>query len=64
MASLQGLGSDNVCLIPTDSRGKMDLNELEKSVEATLKDNAVPFLVSATAGNFLPLIFILKADVS
>lgn len=53
MAVLQGIGSDNVYLIKTDARGKMDVKDLEAQIQRTLAEDAVPFMVSATAGKTL-----------
>lgn len=50
MASFEGLGSDNVYLIKTDSQGKMDVTDLQEQIEKSIKEGGVPFLVSATAG--------------
>ncbi|XP_045462633.1 cysteine sulfinic acid decarboxylase [Harmonia axyridis] len=50
LASFEGLGSDNVYLIKTDSRGKMDVKDLENQIERSLKEGAAPFMVSATSG--------------
>ena len=50
LAAFEGLGSDNVYLVKTDERGKMDVGDLENQVQKSLSENAVPFMVSATAG--------------
>ncbi|XP_054286365.1 cysteine sulfinic acid decarboxylase-like [Macrosteles quadrilineatus] len=50
LATLQGLGSDNVYLIRTDSRGRMDVNDLRAQIQRTIQEGAKPFMVSATAG--------------
>ncbi|KAK9502790.1 hypothetical protein O3M35_011496 [Rhynocoris fuscipes] len=50
MAALQGIGSDNVYLVKTDNRGKMDPQELRRQVKKARDEGAVPFMVSATAG--------------
>ncbi|XP_066140005.1 cysteine sulfinic acid decarboxylase isoform X1 [Euwallacea fornicatus] len=49
-ASFLGLGTDNVHLVNTDSRGKMDPNHLEELIIKVIESGAKPFLVSATAG--------------
>jgi len=36
--------------VKVDSRGKMDMKELRKEIEACLEKGNDPFLVSATAG--------------
>lgn len=51
MAVLQGIGSDNVYLIKTDDKGKMDVEDLQAKIKKTIEEGAVPFMVSATAGN-------------
>ncbi|PNF13607.1 Cysteine sulfinic acid decarboxylase [Cryptotermes secundus] len=50
MASLLGLGSDNVYLIHCNSKGKMDVQHLEQEIQRALEEGAAPFMVSATAG--------------
>jgi hypothetical protein len=50
MASLLGLGSDNVYLIRCNSKGKMDGQHLEQEIQRALEEGAAPFMVSATAG--------------
>lgn len=50
MAAFEGLGSDNVILVKTDSRGKMDPADLEACIQKTLAEGGLPFMVSATAG--------------
>lgn len=50
LASYLGLGSDNVYLIKTDDRGRMDVNHLKDEIERALSEGAAPFMVSATAG--------------
>lgn len=50
LAAFEGIGSDNVYLVKTDKRGKMDAADLEKKVQISLTENTVPFMVSATAG--------------
>ncbi|KAJ8957457.1 hypothetical protein NQ314_006555 [Rhamnusium bicolor] len=50
MASFLGIGSDNVYLIKTNSRGRMDVGHLIKEVERSLSEGGAPFMVSATAG--------------
>ncbi|KDR09499.1 Cysteine sulfinic acid decarboxylase, partial [Zootermopsis nevadensis] len=50
MASLLGLGSDNVYLVHCNSKGKMDVQHLEQQIQTALEEGAVPFMVSATAG--------------
>ncbi|XP_046659625.1 cysteine sulfinic acid decarboxylase isoform X2 [Homalodisca vitripennis] len=50
LATLQGLGSDNVYLVKTDALGRMDVEDLKAQIQRTLKEGAKPFMVSATAG--------------
>lgn len=50
MASLEGIGSDNVYLVKTDDKGKMDVEDLRSQVVRAKDEGAVPFMVSATAG--------------
>lgn len=45
-----GLGSDAVIKVPTNERGKMIPEELEKAIKAAKNDGKVPFCVVATAG--------------
>jgi aromatic-L-amino-acid decarboxylase len=46
---LCGLGSDALRLVPTDSRGRMDLTALESTIKKDLKSGLNPFLVVGTA---------------
>lgn len=50
LASLLGIGSNNVYVIETDDRGKMNVAHLEQRIKETLREGAAPFMVSATAG--------------
>lgn len=50
MASLLGIGSNNVYLIKTDQKGKMSVRHLRKEIERAKSEGAEPFMVSATAG--------------
>lgn len=50
MASFLGIGTDNVYIIKTDARGKMDIIHLEQEINRALDEEAKPFMVSATAG--------------
>lgn len=49
-AALLGIGTENLKRIQTDSRGGMDLKCLEWAIRQTLKEDAIPFFVGATAG--------------
>ncbi|KAJ3660387.1 hypothetical protein Zmor_004837 [Zophobas morio] len=50
LSSFLGIGTDNVYLIRTDSRGRMDVSHLVQEIERSLGEGAAPFMVSATAG--------------
>lgn len=45
-----GLGTNNVCKVKSDERGRMIPSELEKGIMETLTRGKVPLLVNATAG--------------
>ncbi|XP_058453024.1 acidic amino acid decarboxylase GADL1-like isoform X2 [Malaya genurostris] len=45
-----GIGIDNLVLVPTDARGKMIPEELEKSIQTVLGSGRKPFFVNATGG--------------
>lgn len=47
---IQGIGLQNVVGVKVDSRGKMDVGELDKEIQKALDKGFDPFLVSATAG--------------
>ncbi|NXO02273.1 GADL1 decarboxylase, partial [Rhinopomastus cyanomelas] len=49
-ASFLGIGTENVCFIRTDGRGKMMPEELEREVQRARSEGSTPFLVCATAG--------------
>ncbi|XP_029100055.1 acidic amino acid decarboxylase GADL1 isoform X2 [Monodon monoceros] len=49
-ASFLGIGTENVCFVETDGRGKMIPEELERQVWQAKKEGAAPFLVCATSG--------------
>lgn len=51
-AFLLGVGSSNIYLINVDESGRMDPTHLRQEIERSLKENAKPIMVSATAGNF------------
>lgn len=50
LSSFLGIGSDNVYLIRTDNRGKIDVDHLEEEIKRSISEGAKPFMVSATAG--------------
>lgn len=50
LCAFEGIGSDNLYLINTDAKGKMDVGHLRQQIQRTLEENAVPIMVSATAG--------------
>jgi len=49
-AALLGIGTDNVILVQSDSRGKMLVKDLREKLMHAKSDGLVPFFVSATAG--------------
>ncbi|KAG8521617.1 Acidic amino acid decarboxylase GADL1, partial [Galemys pyrenaicus] len=49
-ASFLGIGTENICFVETDGRGKMIPKELDKQVSRARKEGAAPFLVCATSG--------------
>lgn len=48
--SVTGLGKDAIRIIPTDSKGKMNVQLLEKQILADIHHGFIPFYVNATAG--------------
>lgn len=52
-AFLLGVGSANVYRVNVDQQGRMDLNHLREEINRAIRENARPFMVSATAGNNL-----------
>ena len=49
-ADVLGLGRDQVRLIKTDERYRMDVRDLRERIEADLRNGYAPFCVAATAG--------------
>ncbi|XP_047453817.1 acidic amino acid decarboxylase GADL1-like [Mugil cephalus] len=49
-AALLGIGTDNVCAVLSDERGKMIPSALLEQIESAKREGAVPFMVNATAG--------------
>ncbi|KAM5181246.1 cysteine sulfinic acid decarboxylase [Mantella aurantiaca] len=49
-AAFLGIGTDNVILVKTNSRGKMEPEDLEHKIQEATTRGSVPFLVSATCG--------------
>ncbi|MFD2176129.1 pyridoxal phosphate-dependent decarboxylase family protein [Veronia pacifica] len=49
-AAILGLGFDSVISIPVDSNFKMDLHELERSIEKTIEEGGIPICIVGTAG--------------
>jgi glutamate/tyrosine decarboxylase-like PLP-dependent enzyme len=47
---LSGLGAEQLRLIPTDSRGRIDLNELERAIAADRSAGRMSFALIGTAG--------------
>lgn len=52
LCAFEGIGSDNLYLVNTDSKGKMDVAHLRQQIQRTLEEKAIPIMVSATAGEF------------
>ncbi|PZX46858.1 pyridoxal phosphate-dependent decarboxylase family protein [Algoriphagus chordae] len=48
---LFGLGSKSIRWIQTDDSNRMDINVLEKTLQADLDDNCIPLMVVGTAGD-------------
>lgn len=49
-ANITGIGRRNVRAIGTDSRGRMDVEELQKEIADDLSAGNTPFFINATAG--------------
>lgn len=49
-AAFSGIGRDNVRLIPTDNKGRMNVDQLKSQIEDDKKNGFHPVLVNATAG--------------
>uniref|UniRef100_A0A6A7G8R8 Glutamate decarboxylase-like n=1 Tax=Hirondellea gigas TaxID=1518452 RepID=A0A6A7G8R8_9CRUS len=49
-AATMGLGTDNLILVPVDSKGKMIPTELDRLIEEQKSKGNIPFFVCATAG--------------
>ena len=47
--SVTGLGKDAIRIIPTDTKGRMDIKELEENIITDLHHGYIPFYVNATA---------------
>ena len=45
-----GIGKDNLRVIKSDEKGKMDSKELESQIKKDIKDWYIPFFIKATAG--------------
>lgn len=63
-ASFSGIGRDNVRFISTDEIGKMDVAELNLTIEKDLALGYKPFMVNATAGTTVLGAFDSIADLS
>ena len=48
--SVTGLGKDAIRIIPTDEKGKMNVQVLEKNIISDLHHGYIPFYVNATGG--------------
>ncbi|MGB0850558.1 MAG: pyridoxal phosphate-dependent decarboxylase family protein [Bacteroidia bacterium] len=49
-AAFAGIGRDNVRYIKSDKWGKMDVEDLERSIKEDITKGCIPFYVNATAG--------------
>ncbi|RKF62043.1 L-aspartate decarboxylase dtxS4 [Erysiphe neolycopersici] len=49
-ALMCGLGTDNICSIPSDDSGRMIPSELEKKIQSSRAESKTPLYVNATAG--------------
>lgn len=49
-ANITGIGTQNLILVPTNDRGEMIPEELERIIKADLKDGFTPLMVGATFG--------------
>ncbi|XP_061871455.1 cysteine sulfinic acid decarboxylase [Colius striatus] len=49
-AAFLGIGTANVCLVASDTRGKMIPEELEKEIQRVKAEGSQPFFVCATCG--------------
>lgn len=56
LAAFLGIGAGNVRCVAVDERGKMRLDELEREVNKSIEEGAVPLMVSATSGKFFKII--------
>ncbi|XP_041438528.1 cysteine sulfinic acid decarboxylase isoform X2 [Xenopus laevis] len=63
-AAFLGIGTDNIILVQTNDRGKMLPEDLEKKIEKSKSEGAVPFLVSATCGTTVLGAFDPIADIA
>lgn len=49
-AAILGIGTDNVVYVECDFRGKMDTDDLEQKIMATIKSGKTPLMINATEG--------------
>lgn len=49
-ALMCGLGTDNICSVPSDDSGRMIPSELEKKIQSSRAESKTPLYVNATAG--------------
>ncbi|XP_048773376.1 glutamate decarboxylase 1-like [Ostrea edulis] len=49
-AILLGIGTNNVCSIPCDERGKLRTSDLDREIQNTLSSGGIPLMVNATCG--------------
>ncbi len=53
-ANITGIGTQNLIQVPTNDRGEMIPEELERIIAADLKDGFTPLMVGATFGTTVP----------
>ncbi|KAJ8306840.1 hypothetical protein KUTeg_014924 [Tegillarca granosa] len=49
-AAILGIGTDNVVYVECDFRGKMDTDDLEQKIMATINSGKTPLMINATEG--------------
>jgi sulfinoalanine decarboxylase/sulfinoalanine decarboxylase/aspartate 1-decarboxylase len=47
--SVTGLGKEAIRILPTDTKGKMNIKTLEETIISDLHNGYIPFFVNATA---------------
>jgi len=63
-ASLMGLGTSSLVKVPTDDRGRMRPDALERAIEHSRSGGACPFFIGATAGTTIRGAFDPLADLA